>query len=612
MARYSKHPTPPATISEALNAETADKLKQYLKLLRDRKGTPTRKAELLSEICAYLKGSKLEAVWDKLDDISKAAVAEATHDPIGEFHSRQFNAKYGESPTWTTSGNRSYQSSPALVSVLFHNRYIPDDLRAELKSFVPKPIDTSLNTCESLPANYSNENMRGSREAEETPLDIHDMELAARHDLRAVLGLIEAGKLSVSEKTRLPSAVTCKALNTILLRGDFYDDDKLEADGTYIFYEHIGPIRSFAWPMLLQAAGVSETIGKRLHLSKIGRRALSDPPEKTLRQLWRRWVKTTLFDEYRRVDAIKGQTGKGKRGFTSLAGRRQAIEIALTECPVGSWVSVDELLRYMQATGNDFEVTQDPWSLYICDKQYGSLGYDGYHNWEILQGRYAMCLLFEYAATLGLIDVACVTPHFARSDFADMWGTDDLLFLSRYDGFQYLRLTPLGAYCLGLTEQYVATEPEQRDVLRVLPNLDIVGIGEGLDAGDRLLLDSFSIHSSDSVWQLNQAKLLTASEQGRDLNEFRKFLLARSAEPLPETVERLLNDALERATLLQDKGSVRLIECADAPLAALIANDSRCKKLCLLAGDRHLIVYAGYESRFRNEVRKLGYSLPAN
>jgi hypothetical protein len=33
-----------------------------------------------------------------------------------------------------------------------------------------------------------------------------------------------------------------------------------------------------------------------------------------------------------------------------------------------------------------------------------SLGYSGFADWPILEGRYTLAVLFEYAATLGLID----------------------------------------------------------------------------------------------------------------------------------------------------------------------------------------------------------------
>ncbi len=163
-----------------------------------------------------------------------------------------------------------------------------------------------------------------------------------------------------------------------------------------------------------------------------------------------------------------------------------------------------------------------------------------------------------------------------------------------------------------MTDQQIATEPEHRKHLWVLPNLDTVGIHDCLYAGDQLLLDSYATRGSDSMWRLDQPTLLAASEQGRDIIIFRDFLQVRSTEPLPDEVERLLSDTLERATQLQGKRLERLIECADAALAILIANNGRCRKLCLLAGERHLVIFAGSEGRFRKEVRKLGYSLPGD
>jgi hypothetical protein len=61
---------------------------------------------------------------------------------------------------------------------------------------------------------------------------------------------------------------------------------------------------------------------------------------------------------------------------------------------------------------------------------------------------------------------------------------------------------------------------------------------------------------------------------------------------------------------LQDLGTARLIECNDPALAVLIANDSRTKKYCFLAGERRLVVPLESETRFHRALQKLGYSLP--
>jgi len=252
-------------------------------------------------------------------------------------------------------------------------------------------------------------------------------------------------------------------------------------------------------------------------------------------------------------------------------------------------------------------VTRNAWNLYIGELQYGSLGYD--NGERILKERYLLCLLLEYAATLGLIDVALIPPAGARCDYSGMWGTDDLPFFSRYDGLMYFRLTSLGAYCLSIESDYQPAPLEVKPVLRVLPNLEIAAIGSALEQGDRLALDAYTTRVSDLVWRLDASKLLATIEEGRTVAEIREFLAARSGAPIPDTVVRLLEDVADRSVKIHDRGLARLIECADPTLAVLIANDSRTRKHCMRAGERHLVVPASSEAAFKRTLREVGYLL---
>src|SRR4030042_6293370 len=100
----------------------------------------------------------------------------------------------------------------------------------------------------------------------------------------------------------------------------------------------------------------------------------------------------------------------------------------------------------MRAPGLDFSVSRRPHYLYIGEEQYGSLGGDD--GERILDERYVLCLLLEYVATLGMIDVGLIPPAGARPDFHHLWGTDDLPYVSRYDGLLCFRVNALGAFCL--------------------------------------------------------------------------------------------------------------------------------------------------------------------
>ena len=600
-----------ATVRAALDRRTVDELKKRLALLPTAE-KPTRKAEIADLVAAHLEGEKLNALWKRLDATQQAAVGETLYAADGQFDGVRFAAKYGAGPNWGSRGRWEYDVIPSLLQLFIYETVIPEDLQARLKEFVPRPAETVLETFpeDKLPQEvtrqvewWDSETKKPVREMEKIPVVYHDTERVAANELVAVLRLVEAGKVAVSDTTRLPAAATLKAVAAVLDGGDYYeagDDEDVE---------EAGPVRAFAWPLIMQAAGLAELSGKKLALTRAGQKALTAPPHETLRTAWRRWLKTKLLDELRRVDAIKGQTGKGKHGLTALEPRRAAVANALVECPEGEWVDVGRFQRFMLAEDYTFEVTRDPWSLYINEPGYGSLGYDGSHDWAILQARYVLCLLFEYAATLGMVDVAYVPPNGARPDYRALWGTDDLDFLSRYDGLLLFRLNPLGAYCLGLTEDYTLPPSEQRLLLEVRSPSEIIELDPPIPPGDELILDAFAEPSNDDVWRLEPSKILAAVENGRPVSELQDFLEARGG-PLPPTVQSFLADLASRAGQLSDRGAARLVECADAALAAELAGHKRLAKLCLRAGDRHLVVSAASETAFRKALRELGHILP--
>lgn len=604
------------SLQQALESKTVDELKKLYTLLSlDQK--LTRKADFVTAILQQIEGTKIKEIWQKLDKLQKAAIAEVVHSSGNDYRVDSFVAKYGQKPNFGTGDRYSSRYQPSLLSLFFYQGVMPSDLKQTLKDFVPKPQATRLKeVSDTIPDRFLVRHQKYWNDREyEVPLTVCEMEQVAQKDLLSVLRLIQSGKVSVSDKTSLPSGATVKAITTILLGGDFYDDQqrKLEAQYTYTSPEDdIGSVKAFAWTALLQVANMAELAGKKLVLTKAGLKALQEPPVKTLQTMWKRWLKNTTFDEFRRIDEIKGQTGKGARGMTAVAGRREVIAKALSECPVGKWVQFDDFSKYMVATRQLFEVTHDPYNLYICEFGYGNLGYEGSHDWHILQERYMRCLLFEYAATLGLFDVAYVDPGVTWRDFGDLWGTDDLNFLSRYDGLIYFRLTALGAYCLGLTEKYQPAAIAHNQTLRVLPNLEIVASGTGLNISDALVLDLYTQRIADTIWRLDLDKLLTAIEDGHQVAELKQFLEQNSSEPLPESVQEFLSDASEKATSLRDLGEARLIECASSHLASLIANDPLTKKYCQLVGSRALVVLAANEGKFRKALRQIGYALPGD
>lgn len=621
-----------------------EELKKLLAVCRTTQ-RPARKPAIIGLILDEMQGDNLKATWGRLDTLQQAAVVETAHSEDSRYREAQFVAKYGKEPDFGNTGEYSWRSSfnHSPLGLFLYDSTLPEDLKAELRAFVPAPAPLILQTLDEVPSRYDliirvydDETMKSRPETVPLVVTTRDVERDALQEIPNVLRLISAGKVSVSEKTQTPTAGSVKAVGGLLSNGDYYDnraqpDDEektfvddsepaepsLTRDGksrqaraistTGYEEEDIGPIKAFAWPLVMQAARLTAMTGKKMALSPAGQKALTAPAHETARTLWQHWLKSDIYDEMRRINAIRGQTGAGKADLTKPATRRAGIAQVLMQCPVGRWVNINAFLRYLRAE-YDFTVSRNTWSLYISEAGYGSLG--GASTWNVLEARYTLCFLFEYAATLGLIDVAYVPPAQTRSDYGDLWGADDLAFFSCYDGLIALRLNALGAYCLGQSHSYTPPAREQAHVLRVLPNRDVVITDLRAASGDVLILGLYAEKTSERVYRLDQARMLAAVESGREIQELRELLTTRSSEALPPVVERFLQDVETRGQRVQDRGMARLIECADAPTAQLLTHDPCTKRYCLPAGERHVIVPADSEAAFRKGLHQVGYILP--
>jgi hypothetical protein len=598
---------------------------------------PTRKGELALAMARFVEGDRLRATWDMLSAREKAQVAQTAWSEKGIFDKEKFKAAQGlvrreEDAEAEAEEDDKYESISLMgfgqerkpqdaakrlaMDLVMPRGMISREVQVALRKFVPQPkaavvegLDAPPQTVEMRVNNWNSRTKAYERGTEAVPVVCREMERGAMQDLIAVLRLVDAGKLSVTEKNRWPTQGTIRQIEGVLEGGDFYAETEAHDEEKGDFEEEkAGPIRAFAWAMLLQAGKLAQARGSRLELTKAGRAALLAPAHETLRVLWQRWMKSDLLDELRRINVIKGQTGGGKRYLTKPPVRREAIEAALTECPVGRWVSLDQFSRFMLAAGQEFVVSSDAWSLYIVDQQYGSLGYEGYGGWNILQMRYLLCLFMEYAATLGLVDIAFIPPSGARPDYRDMWGTDELAFFSRYDGLLNMRLNGLGAYVLGLTDAYVPLPLEVRKVVRVEPDLRVVAIAP-LSTADELLLETFAEKTGEGVWRIDPFRILDAHSSGRSADELIAFLRGASEREVPESVSFFIAEQARRAGALRELGPARLIGSSDPALLAFIARDPAAGRACSLVGGDKLVVADKQASEFARALRKLGLGI---
>ncbi len=596
-----KLPLPLTTLVDALSRLNVSDLKPLVAWLPEVPPS-ARKDDLIGTIRRGLSPGGLRLLWAGLDELQRLAVGEALYSVQGVFDPDVFRAKHGRLPEFLTGPRANGRSGSPTRLALFlfaHDRgqCVPMDLHPALTAFVPRPEPARIASVDVLPPAIG-----------ETTLTVRHTERDALVDLAVMLRLAEQGRMQVGDKTSLPTASTLRLLAGKLAGGDFYSDDAPK-DGRP---ERIGPIKAFAWPMLLQAAALVQRKGSKLALTltKAGLKATGSAPADVLRAIWQKWVNSDLLDEFSRIDTIKGQRASG-RVMSAVQPRRDSICDALNLCPISAWFSVEEFLRFMRAWGHGFAVARDPWKLYIGEAHYGSLGYAGSHDWAVLQHRYLVCLLFEYAATLGMVDVAYIEPNLAPRNFSDLWGADDLAFLSRYDGLAFFRITPLGAYCLGANESYACATPPSEARLSVLPSLQVTVVDGEPSAEEALTLDAWCVQETPRSWRLDRHKAIAAIGRGHSVEDLRAFLQSRDEQPLPETAESFITTCRKNSNAMKVIGTTLLIECKDEPTAEFVAGHKLNTGLCERVGERRLVVRLEHEEKFRALVRTLGLGMPA-
>ena len=579
-------------------ALTVDQLKNKVAVLSI-KANGKRKTELVDLVVEQVTPPRLNEVWNQLPEIDQKAVAEVVHNWHGVFDAGRFYSKYGSLPQYFKSAGRG---EPGLLALFFVNRNMAVELIEALTKFVAEPPEMLIATTDEK---VLNKKLRAQvspyKEGEVQPRLIKTEELI-RHDLPTILRLVEMGKISVSAKTGVAGKAGCRVIESALMEGDYYgEDDDLGLENWA--GGPIRPIRPYAWPLMLQSAGLVKIDGTRLELSRKGLAALKVPWYQTVKEIYERW-RSRGPDEFKRISLIKGQGSKG-RVMTKVSDRRADIELALTECPVNEWIHVDEFFRFMRASNINLEVAQNPWKLYLGDPQYGSLGYEG-TTFDVLEGRYILVYLFEYLATLGVIDIAIVPPYWVRyEDYRHLWGHEECKFLSRYDGLLYFRLNPLGAYCLGLESDYQPTVIERPPLLSMNGSL-VATLLRPSSKEEALLLETWFESNGDDNPRLTFNSVLAAVERGLDPEVCREFLaVANSGNSA--AVDDFFNELQRRRCAFIEAGEVRLIRCKDRSLVRLATSDPATAPFCHVIDGNTLAVPFEQEEKFRRGLQELGY-----
>lgn len=619
---------PLPTVAESLRALTVEQLKWYASGLPGPK--PTRKEDLVGLLLPLGTDPwEVRRLWERLSAADQGVIAELVYRLDGRYDAEVLRAKYPDATVphfpnvysgygYYSGGGYSYASSgrssapPTPLQLLLRHDYsygiyLPADLGNLLRAVAAPPPPMVMPGHDTPPV----EQARRADRPGAARVMVSEAERAVFHDLVATLALVQEGKVVVSSAFRQPNIATVRALRQRLLLAEYLPDDYERAEDA---------IRPFALIMIAQAAKwvAPGEGGGKLALTKAGQAVVkSGVTPAHLRQLWAAWLKTPLLDELSRIRGIKGQGAKGTR-LTKPADRRARVQVALAACPPGRWVALRDFCRYLRAErlspaierGYEPRLTAD-WYYDYRDRHDEEGTY-----WDVIVGTYLRVVLWEYAATLGLIEVAYTHPAESPRGFRPPYGAVQRYF-SRYDGLIALRLTPLGAYALDLVEDYdppAVTASGARPVLMLLPNLDLVVTdAPRLAPNDRAFLERLGVAQSQDVYKLARGRVLDLVEGGVSLRQIRDFIAAQTGLPedeFPQPARVFFADLAQRLSAVRDGGRMILLESHDPILLTELAHDGTLRgiaRLVTVAGRTALLVPEAQEAAAWRRLKQLGY-----
>jgi len=586
----------PYTLRTYLEQYTVDVLKSLAALCDCKK--ITRKADLIDCITAVLKSpAGLHRLWEQMDDLSRKALSQAVHNG-GEFDPNAFLAQYEQLPARPES-HRYWRPVAISLDLFLHDGMIPKDVLPLLESWVPRPEPFQLEGWEIAPDEYK----MGDHVFD---LLRADTEHTGQQDLATLLRLIEAGKWRISTSTHMPHANSVKQLLPLLKEGDFYplDDAPKVAE----------IIRPVGLSLFAIGSGLAKSAGRwndKTELTDAGREWLRTQEPQLLLDAFEQWVQSAGFDELSRIRALRGQKSSGTH-LSRPSSRRERIIEALSWCPAGVWIPVEEFFRAILIWQFNFDVeTTDMSNLHLgSSKQYGWLEYlSATAYWRVVNGLYILAILWEYLATIGALDILYLDSADALypAEVPD-WG-DDLFSL--YDGFSCFRINDLGAYLLGQHDEYVPFARTRRPFLKIERDLIVhFAEPEQMSPADGLMLETFAIPLDEGGYRLDLDSLLAALEQNQDLEAALAYLTEWHIGPLPQEVTALFTDVIERSRAFGAPQPALKISARNTRLVQMVMGDPKLKQLCKLAGDRTIVISANRERAFRNRLRALGYVIP--
>lgn len=333
-----------------------------------------------------------------------------------------------------------------------------------------------------------------------------------------------------------------------------------------------------------------------------GRAKQPSSPEKLLKEIIEGKCKVNDYTLPVCLPYIKGI----KKNLISTYNIDYIIESALSifkTYHAKGWLPVDSLMMNIRTLNSDTDSRIALFSSSDLDRMGARNGYadDRYiHLGNMVRQLFEPFVksLMFMLSTFGIVEIAYREP--AEGD------------TSYFDGLQYVRLTELGKYVLGITQNYTAqatvdNEPSfeldsQRLIIKVLRQ----------DSPFVSLLSDFADHIAPTLYRVTYDSFLTSCFSRNDVERkvamFRQYICA---EP-PAVWIQFFESVIARCNPflpVNDKFKILRLPSDDHDLQRLVLTEPSVMKYVLKADNYMLLIKESDMKQFSNALRKFGYLL---
>jgi hypothetical protein len=571
-----------------------------LRSLLDIVGHPNPSAPRRDEAIFYLVdhlGSKvaLRKLWPRLDPLTQQALSLTVHATGGVYQPDTMRLRYGKSPPEPQRYWSGYIPT-ALDLFLDEDKVILTELLPLLRVVAPKPEPWKIPTQPEPPPRYESIGFERSPDPG-----------VGLQDLSTVLALIGQERILVNDRM-IPMFDSIQLVLDRLIDGDFNSlgsgQDLSEA------IRPVGLVR-FALGSDMATLGGRSGYNTTLQLKPLGWEWLARPSADLLLDALETWMRSDFYDELDRLTHLR-EAQKPSDARTPPAKRRDRILEALSWCPQGAWLSVDDFFQAIKLWQFGFEVATDGSLNAIDDSTGRKLSVDELKDpWRAVQGAYTQVILMEILGSIGALELAYTAPQHAPPFLetpTESWQRPAQPY-SRYDGLTYFRINDLGAYLFGHTNRYtipaVCTEP----IFYVDEELAFHAARKPLRPYQKEIIPLLGVPGKRKKYYLVKAFWLRAQQTEGTLNARRELLLARHDGPLSPVVEDWLDQCQADSTALRRGRTMITIQARRPEVRNAILEDPELRRYARLLDDRTLIIPSSREHAFMRKVLELGYGM---